>query len=134
MKKSAKILALVFAVVMIATGCKKLPEFHDGNGSGSQTGTFYYRLNGDPEIGADFIRISAKFGSQHEITDMILQVCEDITMSYEVISNTIDINGSELSGYVSGLQPGTHYYWCILYTELGLKYTTDPVEFTTLNE
>lgn len=135
MKKLANILALLFAVVMIATGCKKLPEFTDGSSSGNVTpttgGTLYYRLNGEPEIGADFISISAKFDSQHDITDMILQVCEDITMSYEVISNTIDINGSELSGNVSGLQPSTHYYWCILYTELGLKYTTDPVEFTT---
>ena len=136
MKKLANLLALLFAVVMIATGCKKLPEFTDGSSGGNVTpttgGTLYYRLNGEPEIGADFISISAKFDSQHDITDMILQVCEDITMSYEVISNTIDINGSELSGNVSGLQPSTHYYWCILYTELGLKYTTDPVEFTTL--
>lgn len=30
MKKLAKILALLFAIVIIATGCKKLPEFTDG--------------------------------------------------------------------------------------------------------
>ena len=30
MKKLAKISALLFAVVLIATGCKKLPEFTDG--------------------------------------------------------------------------------------------------------
>lgn len=136
MKKLANISALLFAVVIIATGCKKLPEFTDGNSSGGNTpttgGTLSYHLNEEPSIGPDFISIYAKYTSENEITGMILQVCEDATMSYNVISNTIEINASEITGIVTGLQPSTHYYWCILYTELGLKYMTDPVEFTTL--
>ena len=38
MKKTAKILALVAAVLMLATGCKKLPEFKNGeSGNGGST-------------------------------------------------------------------------------------------------
>lgn len=138
MKKLAKILALLFAIVIIATGCKKLPEFTDGSGSTpnpvtpTPTGTLYYHLNEEPLIGSDFISISAKYSSQNDITEMALQVSEDITMNTEVFINTIDFSFPELSGTVNGLQPNTHYYWCISYYETGLHFLTDPVEFTTL--
>ena len=138
MKKLAKILALLFAVVLIATGCKKLPEFTDGSSSTptpvtpTPTGTLYYHLNEEPLIGSDFISISAKYSSQNDITEMALQVSEDITMNTEVFINTIDFSYPELSGTVNGLQPNTHYYWCISYYETGLHFLTDPVEFTTL--
>ena len=138
MKKLAKISALLFAVVLIATGCKKLPEFTDGSSSTpvtpTQTGTLYYRLNGDPIIGTDFISISAKYGSSNEITEMALQVSEDITMNTNVFINTIDFSFPELSGTVNGLQPNTHYYWCISYFETGLHFLTEPEEFTTLDD
>ena len=37
MKKIAKILVLAIAALMVATGCKKLPEFHDGSSNGETT-------------------------------------------------------------------------------------------------
>lgn len=138
MKKLAKILTLAAAVLMLVTGCKKLPEFTDGSGSTptpvtpTPTGTLYYHLNEEPLIGSDFISISAKYSSQNDITEMALQVSEDITMNTEVFINTIDFSFPELSGTVNGLQPNTHYYWCISYYETGLHFLTDPVEFTTL--
>ena len=136
MKKLAKILALVFAVFMIATGCKKLPEFTDGNSGGNTPttgGTLYYRLNGDPEITSSSISISAKYGSDGEITGMWLLVSEKADMpAGSTHYADIQMNYPEFSVTLTDLEPGTHYYWCIFYTELGLKYTTDPVEFTTL--
>ena len=135
MKKLAKILALVFAVVMIATGCKKLPEFHDGNGSGSQTGTFYYRLNGDPEITSSSISISAKYGSEGEITGMWLLVSEKADMpAGSTHYADIQMNYPEFSVTLTGLEPSTRYFWCINYLENDNSYVTDPEEFMTLNE
>ena len=137
MKKLAKISALLFAVVLIATGCKKLPEFTDGSSSGNVTpttgGTLYYRLNGEPEIGADFISISAKYGSENEITGMWLLVSEkaDMPAGYTQYAD-IQMNYPEFSVTLTGLEPGTRYFWCINYLENGNSYVTDPEEFMTL--
>ena len=134
MKRFRILLALLTAVVMIATGCKKLPEFtQGGSGGGSTTGgTLYYRLNGDPEIGTDYIRISAKYGSEGEITAMYLLVSEkaDMPAGYTLFAD-IEMNYPELSVTMTGLEPGTRYFWCISYLENDNSFKTDPVEFTT---
>ena len=137
MKKLAKISALLFAVVLIATGCKKLPEFTDGSSSGNVTpttgGTLYYRLNGEPEIGTNYISISAKYGSENEITGMWLLVSEkaDMPAGYTQYAD-IQMNYPEFSVTLTGLEPGTRYFWCINYLENGNSYVTDPEEFMTL--
>ena len=136
MKKLAKILALALVTIIIAMGCKKLPEFTDGSGSGGNTpttgSTLYYHLNEDPVIGADFISISAKYGSEGEITDMKLAVSMKVDMpeGYTYYSE-IQMNYPELSGTLTGLEPNTRYFWCISYIENGNSYMTEPVEFTT---
>ena len=137
MKKLAKISALLFAVVLIATGCKKLPEFTDGSSSGNVTpttgGTLYYRLNDEPEIGANYISISAKYGSENEITGMWLLVSEkaDMPAGYTQYAD-IQMNYPEFSVTLIGLEPGTRYFWCINYIENDNSYVTDPEEFMTL--
>ena len=136
MKKIAKIIALVAAVLMIAIGCKKLPEFTQGNsgGGGSTTGgTLYYRLNDDPEITSSSISISAKYGSDGEITGMWLLVSEKADMpAGSTHYADIQMNYPEFSVTLTGLNPGTNYFWCINYLENENSYVTDPVGFTTL--
>ena len=138
MKKLAKISALLFAVVLIATGCKKLPEFTQGTSNGGVTptpaaGTLSYHLNQDPTIGSDYISISAKYSSNSEITEMRLAVSMKVDMP-EGYTNygEILINSYDISGTVTGLEPSTNYFWCILYIENGTSYKTEPVGFTTL--
>ncbi|MBQ6084832.1 MAG: fibronectin type III domain-containing protein [Bacteroidales bacterium] len=138
MKKIATILALT--VLVLATSCKKLPEFTSGgSSSGGDTpttgGTLYYHLNGEPEIGSDFISISAKYGSKNEITGMWLLVSEkaDMPAGFTHYAD-IQMNYPEFSVTLTGLQPETHYYWCINYLEDENSYVTDTVEFTTLSE
>ena len=123
---------------MFATGCKKLPEFTDGSsgGGGSTTGgTLYYRLNGDPEITSSSISISAKYGSDGEITGMWLLVSEkaDMPAGYTQYAE-IQMNYPEFSVTLTGLEPSTNYFWCINYLENGNSYVTEPEEFMTLNE
>lgn len=137
MKKLAKISALLFAIVIIATGCKKLPEFTQGSSSGGGNtpttgGTLYYHMNGDPEITSSSISISAKYGSDGEITGMWLLVSEkaDMPAGYTQYAE-IQMNYPEFSVTLSGLNPDTHYFWCINYLENDNSYVTDPVEFTT---
>ena len=137
MKKIATILALT--VLALATGCKKLPEFTQGSSSGGDTpttgGTLYYHLNGDPEIGADYISISAKYGSKGKITDMWLLVSQKADMpAGSTFYSGITMNYQEFSVTLTGLEPGTNYFWCINYLEDENSYVTDPVEFTTLSE
>ena len=140
MKKLAKILLLLSAVVMIATGCKKLPEFTQGSssdsGGGGDTpttgGTLYYRLNGEPEITTSSISISAKYGSEGEITGMWLLVSEkaDMPTGYTQYAE-IQMNYPEFSVTLTGLEPSTNYFWCINYLENDNSYMTEPVGFTT---
>ena len=134
MKKIATILALT--VLVLATGCKKLPEFTQGSSGGSSTGgTLYYHLNGDPEIGTDYISISAKYGSKGKISDMWLLVSEKADMpAGSTFYSGITMNYQEFSVTLTGLEPGTNYFWCINYLEDENSYVTDPVEFTTLSE
>jgi hypothetical protein len=139
MKKLAKILTLAAAVIIVATGCKKLPTFTPANSSsgGGDTpttgGTFTYHLNSGPEIGPDFISISAEYSSDSEITEMRLAVSMKVDMP-EGYTNygEILINSYDISGTVTGLEPSTNYFWCILYIENGNSYKTEPVGFTTL--
>ena len=136
MKKIATILALT--VLVLATSCKKLPEFTQGS-SGSDTpttgGTLYYHLNGHPEIGTDYISISAKYGSKNEITGMWLLVSEkaDMPAGFTHYAD-IQMNYPEFSVTLTGLNPGTDYCWRINYLENDNSYVTDPEEFMTLNE
>ena len=138
MKKLTKILALLFAIAAIATGCKKLPEFQEASTSGGNvtptptTGTLYYRLNEYPTIGSDYISISAKYSSEGEITEMYMLVSENEDMSDIISYSTIQMNYPELSATVYKLKPNTQYYWCINYIENGTSYLTDPVWFMTL--
>lgn len=138
MKRLTKILALIFAIAAIATGCKKLPEFTQGNsgGGGSTTGgTLYYRLNDDPEITSNSISLSAKYGSDGKITEMWLLVSEKADMpAGSTHYADIQMNYPEFSVTLTGLEPGTRYFWCINYLENENSYITDPVEFMTLNE
>ena len=137
MKKLAKLLALAAAVLMFATGCKKLPEFTQGSSSGggdtpTTGGTLYYRLNGDPVIGSDYISISAKYDSKGKITEMWLLVSESADMpAGSTHYADIQMNYPELSVTLTGLEPSTNYFWCINYLENENSYTTDPVEFMT---
>lgn len=138
MKKLAKILTLAAAVLMLVTGCKKLPEFTQGTSNGGVTptpaaGTLSYHLNQDPTIGSDYISISAKYSSDSEITEMRLAVSMKVDMP-EGYTNygEILINSYDISGTVTGLEPSTNYFWCILYIENGNSYKTEPVGFTTL--
>ena len=137
MKKIVTLLALT--ILVLATGCKKLPEFTQGSSGGGDTpttgGTLYYHLNGDPVIGPDFISISAKYGSNGKITDMWLLVSEKADMpASSTFYSGITMNYPEFSVTLTGLQPETHYYWCINYLENDNSYITDLEEFTTLNE
>ena len=138
MRKLIDLLVLAFAVLIIATGCKKLPEFTQGNsgGGGSTTGgTLYYRLNGDPEITSSSISISAKYGSDGKITGMWLLVSEKADMpAGSTHYADIQMNYPEFSVTLTGLEPGTRYFWCINYLENENSYITDPIEFMTLNE
>ena len=140
MKKLATLLALLAllaAVMMLATGCKKLPEFHDASGGDTPTtgGTLYYHMNGDPEITSSSISISAKYGSDGKITDMWLLVSEKADMPEgSTFYSGITMNYPEFSVTLTGLQPETHYYWCINYLEDNNSYVTDLEEFTTLKE
>ena len=137
MKKLTKILALLSAVILIMTSCKKLPEFTQGSSGGGSTtgGTLYYRLNGDPEITSSSISISAKYGSDGEITGMWLLVSEKADMpAGSTHYADIQMNYPEFSVTLTDLNPGTNYFWCINYLENDNSYVTDPVEFTTLNE
>ena len=137
MKKLAKLLVLAAAVLMFATGCKKLPEFTQGSSSGggdtpTTGGTLYYRLNGDPVIGSDYISISAKYDSKGKITEMWLLVSESADMpAGSTHYADIQMNYPELSGTLTGLEPSTNYFWCINYLENENSYMTDPVEFMT---
>ena len=136
MKKIAKILELA-AVLMLATGCKKLPEFTQESGGGGNTtgGTLYYRLNGDPEITSNSISISAKYGSDGEITGMWLLVSEKADMpAGSTHYADIQMNYPEFSVTLTGLNPGTNYFWCINYLENDNSYVTDPEEFMTLDD
>ena len=140
MKKLSKILVLLSAVILIMTGCKKLPEFTQGSSSGGDNtpttgGTLYYHLNGEPEITTTSISISAKYGSENEITGMWLLVSEKADMpAGSTHYADIQMNYPEFSVTLTGLNPGTRYFWCINYLENENSYVTDPVEFTTLNE
>lgn len=131
MKKILTLLALT--ILVLATGCKKLPEFTQGSSGGSTTGgTLYYRLNGDPEIGPDYISISAKYGSNGKITDMWLLVSEKADMPEESTHYAeIQMNYPEFSVTLNGLEPNTPYFWCINYIENDNSYVTDLVAFIT---
>ena len=137
MKRVKIILALLTAVVMIATGCKKLPEFTDASSSGGGNtpttgGTLYYHLNGDPEIGTNYISISAKYSSEGEITGMWLLVSEkaDMPAGYTQYAE-IQMHYPEFSVTLTGLEPGTRYFWCINYLENDNSYVTFPEAFIT---
>lgn len=138
MKKLAKILALAAAVLTLVMGCKKLPEFTQGTSNGGVTptpaaGTLSYHLNQEPTIGSDYVSISAKYSSDSEITEMRLAVSmkADMPEGYTNYGEIL-INSYDISGTVTGLEPSTNYFWCILYIENGNSYKTEPVGFTTL--
>lgn len=137
MKKIVTLLALT--ILVLATGCKKLPEFTQGSSGGGDTpttgGTLYYHMNGDPEITSSSISISAKYGSDGKITGMWLLVSEkaDMPAGYTQYAE-IQMNYPEFSVTLTGLEPSTHYFWCINYLENDNSYVTEPVRFTTLNE
>ncbi len=137
MKKIVTLLALT--ILVLATGCKKLPEFTQGSSGGGDTpttgGTLYYHMNGDPEITSSSISISAKYGSDGKITGMWLLVSEkaDMPAGYTQYAE-IQMNYPEFSVTLIGLEPSTHYFWCINYLENDNSYVTEPVGFTTLNE
>ena len=136
MKKIITLFAI--AVLVLATGCKKLPEFTQGSSGGGDTpttgGTLYYHLNGDPVIGANYISISAKYGSENEIGEMGLLVSEkaDMPAGYTQYAD-IQMNYPEFSVTLTGLEPSTDYFWCIWYYENEKDYMTDPVRFRTLD-
>lgn len=131
MKNIATFLALT--ILVLATGCKKLPEFTQGSsGSSSTGGTLYYHLNGYPEIGTDYISISAKYGSEGEITGMWLLVSEKIDMpAGSTHYAEIQMNYPEFSVTLTGLEPNTPYFWCINYLENDNSYVTFPEAFLT---
>ena len=137
MKKIITLFAI--AVLVLATGCKKLPEFTQGSIAGGETpttgGTLYYRLNGEPEITTSSISISAKYGSEGKITGMWLLVSEkaDMPAGYTQYAE-IQMNYPEFSVTLTGLEPSTYYFWCINYLENDNSYVTDLEEFTTLDD
>ena len=140
MKKLSKILVLLSAVILIMTGCKKLPEFTQGSSSGGDNtpttgGTLYYHLNGEPEITSNSISISAKYGSDGKISGMWLLVSEKADMpAGSTHYADIQMNYPEFSVTLTGLNPGTNYFWCINYLENDNSYVTDPEEFMTLDD
>ena len=125
MKKLAKILALVFAVVMIATGCKKLPEFHDGNTTTvSPTvaiNVYTQRVTGIGDTKAYF----EGFIDNTEISGLTVTVgfCWNTTGNPTLNDNNITTELNEnfhFSCTAYGLVQNTTYYvkaWAIIGTE-----------------
>lgn len=134
MKKIATILALAAAVLAIAIGCKKLPEFGNANSGGGNTptvttlevsgiGTTYATCEGSIEYSGNTELISIGFCWSEK---------EDPTIEGSHTSG--DAHTGQIKYPITGLTSGTTYYIRAYATNVYGIYYGNVLEFTTLED
>lgn len=137
MKKLAKISALLFAVVLIATGCKKLPEFTDGSGSTPVTPTV-----DEPtvttiemtEINATYAICggSVVYSGSSELTAVGFCWSENTEPTISDNHSIESTSAGSFVGKITNLTPHTKYYIRAYATNANGTYYGNVLDFTTL--
>ena len=137
MKKLAKISALLFTVVLIATGCKKLPEFTDGSSSTPVTPTV-----DEPtvttiemtEINATYAICggSVVYSGSSELTAVGFCWSENTEPTISDNHSIESTSAGSFVGKITNLTPHTKYYIRAYATNANGTYYGNVLSFTTL--
>ena len=139
MKKLAKISALLFAVVLIATGCKKLPEFTDGN---SSTPTPVTPVLDEPTVITKAVVSvgttdavcggSVEYSGYYELTAVGFCWSEKAEPTIEDHYSIEATSAGSFVGKINNLTPSTTYYVRTYATNANGTYYGEVLSFTTL--
>lgn len=139
MKKLAKILALLFAIVIIATGCKKLPEFTDGSGSTPNPVT---PVLDEPTVITEAVVSvgttdavcggSVEYSGYYELTAVGFCWSEKDEPTIEDHYSVEATSAGSFVGKINNLSPNTTYYVRMYATNANGTYYGNVLEFTTL--
>ena len=139
MKKLAKISALLFAVVLIATGCKKLPEFTDGSGS---TPTPVTPVLDEPTVITKAVVSvgttdavcggSVEYSGYYELTAVGFCWSEKAEPTIEDHYSIEATSAGSFVGKINNLTPSTTYYVRTYATNANGTYYGNVLGFTTL--
>jgi len=139
MKKLAKILALLFAIVIIATGCKKLPEFTDGSGTTPNPVTPV--LDEPTVITKAVVSVgttdavcggSVEYSGYYELTAVGFCWSEKAEPTIEDHYSIEATSAGSFVGKINNLSPNTTYYVRMYATNANGTYYGNVLEFTTL--
>jgi len=141
MKKLAKILALLFAIVIIATGCKKLPEFTDGS---SSTPTPVTPVLDEPTVITKAVVSvgitdavcggSVEYSGYYELTAVGFCWSEKDEPTIEDHYSVEATSAGSFVGKINNLSPNTTYYVRMYATNANGIYYGEVLSFTTLYE
>lgn len=139
MKKLAKISALLFAVALIATGCKKLPEFTDGS---SSTPTPVTPVLDEPTVITKAVVSvgttdavcggSVEYSGYYELTAVGFCWSEKAEPTIEDHYSIEATSAGSFVGKINNLTPSTTYYVRTYATNANGTYYGEVLSFTTL--